>query len=293
MVYIVIPVHNRIEATRKCLQSLVKQSVSNTFTLLIDDGSTDGTSAMVSAEFPTVKIFQGNGDLWWTGAVNLAILYVLQSAGNADFVLTMNNDTMVRSNYIEELLTVYGSHPGSLVGSVSVDSTKEESIIDSGTKISWVTGKYSKVSKAANYTEFCTKYPSTIDVDVLSGRGTLIPVSVFREIGLYDWQSLPHYGADFEFSIRAMRKGHKLIVATKALVISDWRTTGVKNEYSPIAWNDLLNSFRSIRSPNNLKYRWNFARKACPPLLLPTFFLMDTLRVLGGALRNQMRRFRQ
>ena len=48
---IVIPVHNRRELTRNCLLSLQKQTYKNFSVIIVDDGSTDGTSEMIQKEF--------------------------------------------------------------------------------------------------------------------------------------------------------------------------------------------------------------------------------------------------
>jgi len=45
-VYIIIPVHNRKSFTRGCLLSLRKQTFQKITTIVVDDGSSDGTSEM-------------------------------------------------------------------------------------------------------------------------------------------------------------------------------------------------------------------------------------------------------
>jgi len=47
IIYIVIPVHNRLEATRECLESLRYQTYTRFSIVLIDDGSTDGTPEFI------------------------------------------------------------------------------------------------------------------------------------------------------------------------------------------------------------------------------------------------------
>ena len=72
-IYIIIPVHNRVNYTLKCLNSLVNQTYTIFSIILIDDGSTDNTSSIVSNKFPNVKILKGDGHLWWSGSVNLVL----------------------------------------------------------------------------------------------------------------------------------------------------------------------------------------------------------------------------
>src|ERR1044071_9943972 len=94
-IYIIIPVHNRLEATRRCLESLRNQMFTRFQILLVDDGSTDGTSEFVKENYPDVMLLTGDGNLWWTGAINLGIRYALLRGSANDAVLVINNDVEV------------------------------------------------------------------------------------------------------------------------------------------------------------------------------------------------------
>jgi len=74
MIFIVIPVYNRINFTKKCLNSIKQQTYQNYRVVVIDDGSTDGTAALLAEEFPEVHVIQGDGNLWWTAATNLGVV---------------------------------------------------------------------------------------------------------------------------------------------------------------------------------------------------------------------------
>jgi GT2 family glycosyltransferase len=115
----------------------------------------------------------------------------------------------------------------------------------------------------------------------------LIPARVFAQVGLFDDRRLPHYAADYEFSARAQRAGHELLVDYDAVVIAATSMTGMNNEERPLPWRQLLRSFISRRSPYNLAARFNFARLAAPALLWPLFFVCDVIRVVAGRVRNQ------
>ena len=55
-VSVIIPTFNRLEALRNALVSVQRQTVIPTETIVVDDGSEDGTAEMVREYFPRVKI---------------------------------------------------------------------------------------------------------------------------------------------------------------------------------------------------------------------------------------------
>jgi len=91
---VIIPVFNRRETTLKCL-GLLKNNVlipNNSLIniIVVDDGSTDGTAAAIKLAFPDVKILNGDGNLWWTGAINMGVEFALSQ--DFDYLLTRLND---------------------------------------------------------------------------------------------------------------------------------------------------------------------------------------------------------
>ncbi|MEP6750123.1 MAG: glycosyltransferase, partial [Bacteroidota bacterium] len=104
MVFIVVPVFNRVALTLKCLQSVANQTYKDYKVIVIDDGSTDGTAEMVQASFPASIIIKGDGNYYWTKCVNTGILSIQNQMTEKDFVLHVNNDTEFDPRYIENLL---------------------------------------------------------------------------------------------------------------------------------------------------------------------------------------------
>jgi GT2 family glycosyltransferase len=65
---------NRKGKTFSCLTSLFENRPPSGYKIdvyLVDDGSSDGTTEMVKENFPTVKIIQGDGSLFWNRGMKL------------------------------------------------------------------------------------------------------------------------------------------------------------------------------------------------------------------------------
>lgn len=282
-IYIVIAVFNRLKYTKDCLESLQKQSYPNFQVIVVDDGSTDGTYQYLKENHPETIILQGDGNLWWTGATNLGVKKALELSSSADdYILTLNNDLVVDDDYLAQLVHVSIQEKPCIVGSVSVNINNESKVVFAGLKWNKITAKYSKPK------EFTTSYNELqshnlfIQSDLLPGRGTLIPISLFKEIGLFDEKNFPHYAADDDFSLRGKNVGLKLLVATNAVVKSHVEESGLKQANgkakSKRTIAGLRESFSSRRSVTNLSIRYRWAKKHTP--IPPLYFCIDFLRVV-------------
>jgi len=69
---VVIPTYNRCDLLRRALLSVFSQTLLPAEVVVIDDGSTDGTHAMVCAEFPEVSYYRQE-NLGVSSARNLGI----------------------------------------------------------------------------------------------------------------------------------------------------------------------------------------------------------------------------
>ena len=118
MVHALIPAHNNKPEVLEVLRCLERQRYGDLNVLLVDDGSTDGTGDEVRRRFPRVRVLQGDGDLWWTGANVLGVADVLERAQEGDYLLLLNNDVSVDEGYVGELVTCSQS-----LGCATADST--------------------------------------------------------------------------------------------------------------------------------------------------------------------------
>lgn len=280
MIFIVIPVFNRKEFTRNCLRSLNNQTYTNYKTIVVDDGSTDGTAEMIINEFPEVHIIRGDGNLWWAGATNAGINYVLDetNAKNTDFILTLNNDLEVPENYLEIMRKTASVYKDSILGSVSIDILNPKSLSFCGVSWNEFTGRYYSKAKDYNYTyKDLIDRQQIIDSDILPGRGTLIPINLFKTIGVYDSINFPQYAADEDFSLRARRNGWRSLIPTSTYVMCHINETGIDSENVQFNFKYYKHLFFSIKSPLNLKIRYRWAIKNTRLKLI--YFMIECARI--------------
>src|SRR5712691_8709298 len=131
-IYVVVPVFNRRALIERFLYCMREQTFHNFETIVVDDGSTDGTGELITANFKEVELLRGDGNLWWTGAINLDIKHVLAKAPDDAAILVINDDVEVDPDYLQTLHRTWRSTPRALLGSVVVDIIDPEVIVDGG-----------------------------------------------------------------------------------------------------------------------------------------------------------------
>ena len=106
MIHVIIPVHNRIKYTLSCIESLKKQNIFDKLNIIVvDDGSTDGTSSYIKRHYPEITLLKGSGNLFWGGAVNFGISYACKIGKKNDWILLVNNDVEFVSNSISDAVS--------------------------------------------------------------------------------------------------------------------------------------------------------------------------------------------
>lgn len=257
-VFVVIPVHNHVEHTTRCLDCLGRQTWSEWTAVVVDGGSTDGSANILAERYPQTVILRGDDRLWWTGATARGVDYARPNAQPTDFVLFLNNDTEFDEGYLATLVDVSLKHDRALTGSLGVAGSDPSHILHSGVCWDWrhVQSRKIPIESGAD---------STTRINTLPGRGTLVPIEVFKRVGNLRHRWLPHYQADYEFACRAARAGFGLVVSYNAVVRVDTDTTGSEGDLatplSPARLCHLLFSRRSIR---NVRYRTTYIALACP-----------------------------
>ena len=270
-VVVVLPVFNRLDFTKKCLASLQIQTYKNLQVIVVDAGSTDSTKEFIKANYPDYKIITGTKNWWWTRSMYKGVKKALKILKVGDFILTMNNDCFFKEDYISNIVEASKSNKRAIVGSLILDARKTNKVVDAGVKIEWDQCLLYGISP--NYSEDIKFYMEReiIDqIDTLPGKGTLVPVEVFKRVGNFNYLLLPHYIADYEFFCRAKRAGYNLIVGAYSQLYNFSRATGIEyvSKNHP-TYSEIIRALFSRKSKMNAIDHILFVLLCCPIKYIP------------------------
>ncbi len=99
LISVVIPAHNGRDLLKSCLDSLFDQTEKDFETIVVDNGSTDGTREFLEAEFPQVRASYYEEKLGFARAANIG----LSQTRATDYISLLNQDTVVAPNWLAAL----------------------------------------------------------------------------------------------------------------------------------------------------------------------------------------------
>ncbi len=207
---ILIPVHNRRALTLGCLEALhANGDLLANRVVVIDDGSSDSTAEAVRAGFPSVEILPGNGSLFWTGAIRLAMAR-RRERGESGSVIWLNDDCRPRPGALARLNEWLSRHPAAIAGPTCIDAATRQPLPTgfSGRRIfSAGPGEERRVSGVSG---FCVG----------------IGAKAAAELDLPDAERFPHYAGDTAYTLKASRRGHPVVLLGDVIVDVVERPTG-------------------------------------------------------------------
>jgi GT2 family glycosyltransferase len=276
MIYVVIPVYNRLQATVDCLVSLQRQkNFKELFIIVVDDNSTDGTKKYLQKNFPNVTIINGTGSLFWGGSIFYAIEYVIKISKVGDWVLLVNNDVQLSSDVILELIKTSEAHNRkALVGALTVSAEDKKTIIKSGTVVkSWFLNITEHVFANQKLDDIINKSP--VAVDFLTGRCLLHPVEIFLVAGNYDAKTFNHYGGDDEFSMRVKNYSFVTLLCPNSIV---YLRAYNQEQKKKISIKNFFFIFFSIKSSSNIINKLKLSLRIVPLYARLSFFIIGVIK---------------
>lgn len=209
-VYFSILNWNQRDLTCECLGSLAHLDYPNYEIVVVDNGSRDDEATLIQARFPSVTVLKNERNVGFAEGNNVAIRYALEQG--ADYVLLLNNDTVVEPQMLKRLIEVAESDDQIAIVGPKICYFDEPQTIWSAGGILKLRGV--PVMLGLDETDK-GQHDTRREVDWVTGCALLIKSPVVRRIGLIDARYFIYFEEN-DWCYRAKKAGFKIFYVPEA-----------------------------------------------------------------------------
>ena len=214
LISVVALTFNRRDKLRRCLNSIFSNSYPRTEVIVVDDASEDGTDAMVSHEFPLVRLIRHVTPTLTAKGINDGL-----TASSGEFVVIVDDDNIFHEDCLGQFVSTFQSDREiGVVGPICYYLEAPDIIMYAGARL----------SRFARRTVFVAadekdngQFQDSLLVDMFPNcfciRRSLLP-----RIGLVRAYKLPFFNDDASLQLAVARLGFKVVLNPRAKIWHDF-----------------------------------------------------------------------
>jgi GT2 family glycosyltransferase len=287
---IVIPNWNGEEHLGTCLGSIANQTLRPLETILVDNGSTDGSIGLVRASYPWATVVSLPENIGFAHAVNRGI-----ALSTGEYVATLNNDIELAPDWLEVMMGALTSDPGA--GSVTCKMMNyfDRALIDAAGDALTPLG----APKTRGHGSRDTGYFRHREYVFGACAGAAVyRKSLFEKVGTFDEDFVSYY-EDIDLAFRAQLAGFKTVYVPEAICYHKRNATGNRIAHYPLRMQgrnyvsfilkNLPLSLLAVRIPFMVASRFLWLMNAAKTgALAPALSgMLEGMKLIPGALRKR------
>ena len=212
--------------TLECLKSLEKLKVDKyqLQIFVVDNASTDGSASVIEKKYKNISVLRNKDNLGFAEGNNVGIKRALKN--DADYVVILNNDTVIDKDLVNELVKAFDSQPEAGIISPKIYFAKgfefHKNRYKKGElgKVIWYAGGKmdgNNVLGSHRGVDWVDRgqYDEIVETDFATGCCMAVKSTVFKKIGLFNREYFL-YWEDVDFCQRAKRAGYKILYTPSA-----------------------------------------------------------------------------
>lgn len=234
---IVIPTYNQLNMLQQCIESIMRNTKVPYEIIVVDNASTDGTSAYLTELGGQVRYRLLDNNRGFAGAINVGML---MAKGRT--IVLLNNDVIVTEQWLENLLVCLNSDEAiGMVGPVTNYISGAQQIEVPYTKIEDMP-KFARENNQSNP----SRWQRT---DRLTGFCLLFRRELFESVGYFDeGYEIGNYEDD-DYNIRVRLLGRSLVIAQDSFI----------HHFGSVSMKALGDKFMEVNDKNQFYYmdKWH------------------------------------
>ncbi len=229
-VAVVVLNFNGREDTLRCLDSLAASTWARLTTIVVDNASEQDIGPEVRERYPNAITFGTTSNLGFAGGMNVGV-ECAQAIG-VDYVLLLNNDTIVDPRMVEKLVEVAEARPAAgIVSPLVLGLGTRDRVLSAGWAFDPRRGHPGRPSHAGECAD--GRLSGVEEIVATSGEAMLVSTSALAEVGRLD-ETLYLRLEDIDWSLRMRAAGRANYVALDARL---WHAVSASSggDHSPLS----------------------------------------------------------
>jgi len=200
LVSVIVVTHNRLEALKKTINSILSSSYENLEVIVIDDFSNDGTYEYLLSHYPSITVVRTPREV--LPALSREIGYRLSKG---EYLMFIDDDCILLKDTIGELVRLVSSDPSiGVVGPAIYDLHGRLQCLG-GRALPFFRWLKKKAAKCKVLD--CDFYPST---------AMMVKRSALRAVGGWDYKDFPFHAEEVDLCLRIKRAGYRVVGYARA-----------------------------------------------------------------------------
>lgn len=227
---------------QECLNSLFRITYSPFEIIVVDNGSTDGSVALVRKKFPSVKLIaETNRNHGFAEGNNLGY-----KKSKGDYILFLNNDCIVTKNFLDKLVSYLKKNPTVGIVQPTILFYRPKTLLHK--KINSVGSFFLKSGflyhKDYGKSFVRQKYPKPYEIFSAYGACFLAKRQVIEEVGLFDRDYFVYF-EETDLCHRAWLAGYSVMIDPRVYVFHKGAQTSQKLSASFVQFHSFKNKLYS------------------------------------------------
>jgi len=228
-IHLIVLNWNDKELSGKCLSSIEKVSYPNYEVLIVDNNSQDGSVEFFKENFSQYDVLALEDNLKYAGGNNAAVEYLKPK--EEDFLVFINNDTIVSSDFLDHLITPFLNDANCIITVPKILFAMDiNKIWYAGGIVNMWKGKIDHVG-IRNFDG--PRYSFMMETDYATGCCLCINSADFKKLNYFDTM-FNMYCEDVDLSIRAKKMNRKIVYSPKSIILHSVSQSLGENSFKKI-----------------------------------------------------------
>ena len=208
LVSVIVLNYNAGELLLNCIESIKKSAYKNLEIIVVDNISTDKSQKICKEKYPDIKLIQNDENFGYCEGNNIGI-----REAEGDYIIILNPDTIVESNWIEELISAYNKFGEGLYQPKHLSLNEKTVYMSAGNMLNIFGFGYAR--EKGNRDE--NQFNKIEEIGYASGTCLFTSSAVLKKVGLFD-PFIFLYHDDLDLGWRASQLGIKSYYVPTSLI---------------------------------------------------------------------------